>query len=140
MIDKKSGFRVTKMIMTTDMTTTQIGQLAETLVLNWYLEQNYTLVAKNFNYYQGDKIGEIDLIMSKDKKLFLVEVKARKNQNFALALEQITRKKLMCLYKSYQGFLRRYPHYATWNVQMDAAILVDKKLNIYSNCYSFDSF
>ncbi len=122
------------------MTTTEIGQLAENLVLNWYLEQGYILVVKNFNYYQSDKIGEIDLIMSKDKRLFLVEVKARKNQNFALVLEQITRKKLLCLYKSYQGFVRRYPSYSNWSVQFDAAILVDKKLNIYSNCYSFDSF
>jgi Holliday junction resolvase-like predicted endonuclease len=122
------------------MNTTQMGKIGEDTVLNWYLQNDYTLVAKNFNYYKTEKIGEIDLILSKDRRLFVVEVKARKDQSFAPVLEQITRKKLKCLYNSYQGFIMKYPSYVFWTVQFDVAVIVDDKLKIYPNCYSFDNF
>ena len=123
-------------------TTTQIGQNGEQIVLDYYIANGWTLIAKNFNYYQKEKIGEIDLIMLKNNRLYLVEVKTRKDQSFAMVLEQITRKKLQCIYKSYQGFLCRFPYYKNSFVQLDVATVVGdgNEVKVYSNCYSFEGF
>ena len=119
--------------------TSQIGKYGEDIALEKYQEMGYTLVTKNFNYYQGDKIGEIDLIVEKNNILHLVEVKLRKNENFANTLEQITKKKLSCIYKSYLGFVKKYPKYNQYFVQLDVVTIVNNDIQIYQNCYSFES-
>ena len=121
------------------MNSTEIGAIGESLVLEKYESDGYTLVARNFNYYQSEKIGEIDLILEKNRRLYLVEVKTRNNSTLRIILEQITRKKLSCIYTSFQGFVKKYPMYATYFVQLDVAAVVDDQILIYPNCYSFES-
>lgn len=108
-------------------------------VLTQYLNLGYELVTQNFNYYQSEKLGEIDLIFLKNNRLYLVEVKTRKNENFATTLEQITNKKLKCIYKSYQGFIKKNPIFRNLYVHFDLATVVDSEIKIYPNCYSFES-
>jgi putative endonuclease len=116
----------------------ELGILGQDKVLEIYLEQGYTLVTQNFNYYQTEKEGELDLILEKANKLTVVEVKTRSNDKFGDAALQITKKKLLCIYKSYQGFVKKYPRYALYFVQMDLATVQDGEVKIYPNCYSFE--
>jgi Holliday junction resolvase-like predicted endonuclease len=116
----------------------ELGILGQEKVLEMYLEQSYILVAQNFNYYQTEKEGELDLIFEKGNKLTIVEVKTRSNDKFGDAALQITKKKLLCVYKSYQGFVKKYPNYAMYFVQMDLATVQDEVVKIYPNCYSFE--
>ncbi len=116
----------------------ELGIMGQEKVLQMYLDQGYALVTQNFNCYQTEKEGELDLILEKGNKLTIVEVKTRSNNKFGDAALQITRKKLLCVYKSYQGFVRKYPRYAVYFVQMDLATVQESETKIYPNCYSFE--
>ena len=116
----------------------ELGIMGQEKVLQMYLDQGYTLVTQNFNYYQSEKEGELDLILEKVNKLTIVEVKTRSNDKFGDAALQITKKKLMCVYKSYQGFVKKYPQYSVYFVQMDLATVQEGETKIYPNCYSFE--
>lgn len=120
------------------MTNYELGIMGQEKVLELYVEQGYNLITQNFNYYQSEKEGELDLIFEKGNKLTIVEVKTRSNDKFGDAALQITKKKLLCVYKSYQGFVKKYPNYAMYFVQMDLATVQEGEVKIYSNCYSFE--
>ena len=120
------------------MNNIELGQYGEDLALQKYLDAGYELVAQNFNYYIHEKVGEIDLIMIKDNRLYLVEVKTRSNNSYGQVLEQITRKKLQCIYKSYLGFLKKFPGLNEYFVQFDVSTVIDGKVTIYPNAASFE--
>lgn len=58
----------------------QFGQQSEQVVINFLKNQNFSIVAHNFQKF----FGEIDIIACKDDKLLFVEVKARKNSKVSL--------------------------------------------------------
>ena len=65
----------------------EYGSQSEDLVLQKYLQDDYTLVAQNFEYRRGNiqgRLGEIDLIMEKNGRVYLVEVKARNTISMGL--------------------------------------------------------
>jgi Holliday junction resolvase-like predicted endonuclease len=122
----------------------KIGKDGENLAKLWYLGQDYQLVAENFQYFRSGvrgQNGEIDLIFAKGNRLYLVEVKSRgAGVGFGHPLDQITRPKLVFLYKTYQAFLSKYPQFRQFFVQFDAAVVIDGQIKIYPNCVSFDGF
>lgn len=61
------------------------GPWGEALAAEYLRKKRYTLVAANYR----TKFGEIDLIVKNKKYLVFVEVKLRKNANFALAREYV---------------------------------------------------
>mgnify|MGYP002515852830 CR=1 FL=1 len=65
------------------------GAWGESLAAEYLRKKRYTLVAAG--YYC--KFGEIDLIVKDRKFLVFVEVKLRKNNRFAQALEYVDRRK-----------------------------------------------
>lgn len=65
------------------------GAWGEALAAQYLRKKHYTVVAAG--YYC--KFGEIDLIVKDRSNLVFVEVKLRKNADFAKALEYVDRKK-----------------------------------------------
>ena len=120
------------------MTNVELGQFGEKLVLEKYLEDGYELVKQNFNYYEYEKLGEIDIILVKENRLYLVEVKTRTSEAFGEILSQITRKKLRCVYKSYLGFIKKNTKFQNYFVQFDVATVLGEVINIYPNAVSFE--
>jgi len=119
------------------------GQFGEDLVLNHYLNLGYKLVAKNFEYrnsHTRGRLGEIDLIMTKDNKVHLIEVKTRNNLQLGTGLESITKSKLDLLYKTFQYFLskKEFIIYRNYFAQFDIAVVNNSNINIIFNGYSFD--
>ena len=120
-----------------------VGQKGEETVLNHYLSQNFLLISRNFQYYrkgQSGRQGEIDLIFTKDNKLFLVEVKTRTNQKFGLAINQINATKIKNLFKTYIYFVNKFPQFKQFVVQVDIATIDSGILSITPNAITFDSF
>ncbi len=98
----------------------ETGHFAETIAI-WFLRfRGYRLVKRNFVVKRGTGAGEIDLIMTKGKKIIFFEVKKRKTYN--LAAEAITIKNQMRVVKSSAVFLKQYPRYQSYQVQYDAII------------------
>lgn len=65
------------------------GPWAEALAAEYLRKKRYTLVAANYR----TKFGEIDLIVKNKKFLAFVEVKMRKNADFAQAREFVDHRK-----------------------------------------------
>jgi putative endonuclease len=124
----------------------EVGRKGEDLVLKYYQSLGYTLISQNFEYRLGNvqgRLGEIDLILKKDNKLFLVEVKNRFNNQFGSPQEQITKQKLKHLYKAWQFFLAKPQNsiYRNLLVQFDiASVYNSQTIEIIPNAYQFDGF
>jgi putative endonuclease len=119
-----------------------VGKQGENLALEYYLANGFELVVQNFQFYrQGTqgRLGEIDLIMQKDKKLYLIEVKTRSSSEYGYPIEQINRSKLKYLYKTYQYFLLKHRQYRTYFCQFDVVSILDNQITVFSNAYSFEN-
>ena len=66
-----------------------VGAWGEALAAEYLRKKRYAIVAAH--YYS--RFGEIDLIAKNRKFLVFVEVKLRKNANFAAAVEYVDRRK-----------------------------------------------
>lgn len=120
----------------------QVGKNGEDLALEYYLEKGYTLIIKNFQYYREGlrgRLGEIDLIFEKNKKLYLVEVKTRTDSSFGTPQEQVTKAKLTYLYKTWQYFLLKNPKFQNYFCQFDLVSILNNQLEVIQNSYNFDS-
>lgn len=121
----------------------QKGQEGEELALNKYLEDGYVLVDRNFQYYSNGikgRLGEIDLVVKKDNLLVFVEVKARSDSRYGHPVEQVSRKKLMSLYRAWQYYLLKNPVYRSMQMRFDVVSILAGEVTIYKNAYSFDGF
>lgn len=75
-----------------------LGKWGENLARQYFLRQNYTIIAQNFYC----PYGELDLVVQKGQKIKLIEVKTRKNHNFGWAEESINDLKLNKMAITYQ--------------------------------------
>jgi putative endonuclease len=66
-----------------------LGAWGEDLAARWVREQGGRVIAANFRC----RFGEIDLIVKNKKYLAFVEVKLRKSDRFAAAMEYVDRRK-----------------------------------------------
>lgn len=66
-----------------------VGAWGEALAANYLLKKRYKVIATNYRC----RFGEIDLIVCNKKYLVFVEVKLRKSDKFAQALEFVDRHK-----------------------------------------------
>ena len=71
------------------MATDLLGRWGESLAAKHLREKNYILLGANYRC----RFGEIDLIAQKDDYLVFVEVKLRKSNAFAEAMEFVHQKK-----------------------------------------------
>ncbi len=65
------------------------GKLGEKLVCRHYMSRKYNLMGVNYK----TRFGEIDIILQYKNTLVFVEVKTRRNSNFAKAREYVTYQK-----------------------------------------------
>ena len=65
------------------------GEWGESVALEYMKKKNYSLVAKGFR----TRFGEIDIIVKNGEYLVFIEVKTRKNANFAHAREYVGKAK-----------------------------------------------
>ena len=82
--------------------TTKTGQKAESAVANYLKSQGHTIIEQNHKtpYY------EIDLISTKDNKIYFTEVKYRKNSIHGNGLDVITAAKLNQMYFATESYLK----------------------------------
>ncbi|MFA5127022.1 MAG: YraN family protein [Patescibacteria group bacterium] len=74
-----------------------IGRLGEQLAEKYYQTLGFKLIAKNFY----TRYGELDLVFKKRRRILLVEVKTRTNQNFGWPEEVINPAKIERMLRAY---------------------------------------
>ncbi len=106
------------------------GLVAQDFVQSHLEDLGFVLIRQNFQFYFGRKIGEIDLIMQKNNRIHLIEVKMRtvKNSKFGRIDEQITKNKLLTLAKSWQFFILKNPEFRNHFCQFDAGFVWQKNI------------
>lgn len=67
-----------------------IGKKGEDIAVNFLLENDYEIIARNYRY----KRSEIDIICKKNAFLVFIEVKTRKNNIFGFPEEQISQNQI----------------------------------------------
>ncbi len=69
---------------------TETGRAAENAAAEYLIERGFKVLEQNWR----TRWCEIDIVAEKDKVVYFVEVKFRKNENWGSGLEYITPKKL----------------------------------------------
>lgn len=82
-----------------------LGPWGEALAAEYLRKKRYSIVASRFR----SRFGEIDLIAKNKRYLVFVEVKLRKNSDFAQAREFVDRRKQDRIRTTAMYYLSRYP-------------------------------
>lgn len=101
----------------------QIGQTGEKLVHDVLIKKGYSFIEAN------KRIGrvEFDLIFSKNKKLFVFEVKTRTSKTYGEPEEAVTEKKLYNFYDCYHVLVGQYGLETI--IYVVAAVYIDRQSN-----------
>ncbi|AZR72358.1 YraN family protein [Anoxybacter fermentans] len=67
----------------------ELGRLGEKLARDYFLKAGYNILAENYR----TPLGEIDLVVEKDKTIIFVEVRTRSTPSFGAPEESISRSK-----------------------------------------------
>lgn len=82
-----------------------VGNIGEEIAQNYLLRQGCIILHRN--YYS--RFGEIDIIAQHRDSIIFVEVKYRKNEHFARAVEAITPAKQEKMLKTIESYLQAFP-------------------------------
>lgn len=89
-----------------------------------YRKKGYEILERNFEIFWKKKIGEIDIVASKGTRLFIVEVKTRKNESFMALEETVNFRKQSFLRRMAKLYLQQNPQYSGWGIQIDVAVVL----------------
>ena len=109
-----------------------IGNIGEEKVVWHYRFKGHKIIARNFSC----RYGELDIVALKDNTVIVVEVKTRKNNNFAHAREFVDHKKQARIKNTTNIFLQKN-NLTEYNVRFDVAeVYTDSnKINIIENAF-----
>lgn len=108
-------------------TNTELGNIGENLTLEKYVSMGYRLVARNWRY---SRVGEIDLILSKQSTLVICEVKTRTSgfpEPPSRAVNKVKRQRIIKLAKL---FILQNPKFNNYNIRFDISQILINKNNI----------
>ncbi|SEQ04905.1 putative endonuclease [Solimonas aquatica] len=107
------------------------GAEAESAALRYLQAQGLKLIARNARY----PLGELDLVMSHNQVLVIVEVRSRRSLGFASALESVDSRKQARILRAAQLFIVEHPHYASWPLRFDVFAIDDGKPQWLQNAF-----
>jgi len=97
--------------------TALLGRWGEAQVAEYLHKKRYLILASGYRC----RMGEIDLIASRETTLAFVEVKLRRDDGFAAAREQVTPAKQRRIRLTAEHFLAAHPEYGEYHCRFDVA-------------------
>jgi putative endonuclease len=94
----------------------KLGKSGEDLAANFLIENGYEIVERNFQ----NRLGEIDLVGTKNDVLVFFEVKTRNNKNHGDPLDAISEKKIFQIIKVANSYVQFHPAYQNSDMRIDA--------------------
>ena len=101
-----------------------VGKEAEEKASLYLQKEGYTILERNFH----SKIGEIDIIASKENQLHLFEVKYSKNYD---PIDRITPAKMAKIIKTIDYYFLKHAY--SLDYQIDAIIITDEDIEMIKN-------
>lgn len=81
----------------------EFGQKGEKIAAQYYQKLGYKIIAQNY----FTRLGELDLVLKKNDKILVVEVKSRTNSRFGWGEEAVSQNKLNHLVHAYEIMRRQ---------------------------------
>lgn len=123
--EHRRSFRPVREIAENRITTKQLGDRGEQVVVDYLEASGHEIVARNYK----TKLFEVDIISRKNEVLYFTEVKYRSDHDFGEALDFINKKKQQKMHLAVAGFLAANPGYADFRPSLAvAAVGKDFKL------------
>ena len=123
--EHRRSFRPVREIAENKITTKQLGDRGEQVVVDYLEAYGHKIVARNYK----TKLFEVDIISRKNEMLYFTEVKYRSDHDFGEALDFIDKKKQQKMHLAVAGFLAANPEYADFTPTLAvAAVGEDFKL------------
>ena len=115
--EHRRSFRPVREIAENKITTKQLGDRGEQVVVDYLEASGHEIVARNYK----TKLFEVDIISRKNEVLYFTEVKYRSGQDFGEALDFINKKKQQKMYLAVEGFMATHPEYADFRPTLAVA-------------------
>ena len=106
--EHRRSFRPVREIAENKITTKQLGDRGEQVVVDFLVAAGHEIVARNYK----TKLFEVDIISRKNEMLYFTEVKYRRGSDFGAGLDFIDQKKQQKMRLSVKGFMTANPEYA----------------------------
>ena len=123
--EHRRSFRPVREIAEDKITTKQLGDRGEQVVVDYLVESGHEIVARNYK----TKLFEVDIISRKAQVLYFTEVKYRSGRDFGGALDFIDKKKQQKMHLAVEGFMATHPEYADFRPTL-AVAAVDKDFKL----------
>lgn len=102
------------------------GNLYETLACRHLIKNGHVIVKRNYTYNRNGAKGEIDVISTKDGKVFLNEVKKR--SEFAEGCVSVSQ--MQRIWTGWEIFLENHTQFLQCDVQIQLILVVNNECNI----------
>lgn len=123
--EHRRSFRPVREIAEDKITTKQLGDRGEQVVVDYLEASGHEIMARNYK----TKLFEVDIISRKAQVLYFTEVKYRSDHDFGEALDFIDKKKQQKMHLAVAGFMATHPEYADFRPTLAvAAVGKDFKL------------
>ena len=123
--EHRRSFRPVREIAENKITTKQLGDRGEQVVVGYLEASGHEIVARNYK----TKLFEVDIISRKNEVLYFTEVKYRSDHDFGEALDFIDKKKQQKMHLAVEGFMATHPEYADFRPTL-AVAAVDKDFKL----------
>ena len=108
-----------------------LGARGEAAVAQWYEDQGYTLVARNWRC----RDGELDLIVRAGRLFVFCEVKTRSSTLFGAPVEAVTREKQMRIRRLAARWLEDAAPMPAREIRFDVASVLDGAVEIIEGAF-----
>lgn len=112
-------------------TSKKIGMYYEKVAADYLKMQGYDLLEKNYSC----KLGEIDLIVTKERYIIFVEVKYRKNVKYGYPREYVNHTKQQRILRIAKYYLMTHKAYEL-GVRFDVIEILDDKITHLINAFN----
>ncbi|MCB9803132.1 YraN family protein [Candidatus Nomurabacteria bacterium] len=104
-----------------------LGKLGEKIARQYYQSLGWKVLIQNFY----TRYGELDLVLEKNQKILIVEVKTRNNTNFGFGEESVSNKKIKNLKAAWQIFKMKNKITINCDLEICVIEIKNKKAKIY---------
>ena len=84
-----------------------LGKHGEELAIKWLADKGYKILHRNWKWGQN----EVDVIATKGKFLYFIEVKTRNHSSYGHPEDSVNRQKFKCMQSVANGYLTRFPNH-----------------------------
>lgn len=109
-----------------DLSGLKPGEAGEEWVSYLYRLKGHEILARNYALYGKKKLGEIDIVCKRGRRITIVEVKTRRDERFMNIIEAVDWRKQAYLRRMAKYYLQQNPQFDNLEIQIDvAAVLLD---------------